>query len=119
MLRDYFGIASLQEKLELENSTNGFIKSYFGRNVILGNDRTYLLLNYYIQSTAVDAALFGFKNLVDSYKDKIKPLFLLHDALIAEVKNNLLKDQPALLKAAGTIKNIVPVLPCKLEILHD
>ena len=46
-----------------------------------------MLINYFVQSTAVDVALYGFTALVKALKHlkRAHPIFILHDALILDV----------------------------------
>ena len=52
-----------------------------------------VILNNFIQSTAVDVALTGFANIVKSLdKNKVKPLFLIHDALMIDVEESYISE---------------------------
>jgi hypothetical protein len=41
-----------------------------------------MLINYYIQSTAADLALLLFSQHYKQNRSKIRPLFVIHDALL-------------------------------------
>lgn len=90
-LGDYFGIEALQENLarDFTYSNRNAIRSFYGRPVICEDARPSRLLNYYIQSTAVDAALSGFSRIVNPLKEKEIPgiigLFCLHDAIVFDI----------------------------------
>ena len=48
-----------------------------------------VILNNFVQSTAVDVALSGFANIVSRLnKEKAKPLFIIHDALMIDVEED-------------------------------
>ena len=68
----------------------GFRMNYFGRpiwNVEERKDST--VINNYIQSTAVDVALMYFNELINLVETDIcKPLFVIHDAIVFDVKNS-------------------------------
>ena len=83
-LEIFFGVSEVKAHLEEEAKT-GFIKNYFGRNIRVRNDASHVLYNNYIQSSAMDAALEGFYQIVQGVEEeghKCVPLFLLHDAII-------------------------------------
>ena len=70
----------------------GFIKNYFDRPIVIDDARDSILINNYLQSTAVDVSLMGFKKFCDDMKDKIRPVFIIHDALFFELEDNYLSD---------------------------
>jgi hypothetical protein len=92
IIKDYFGIETLKQKLKEEFNTNNgkYIKNFYGRKISCEGAKPYVLLNYYIQSTAVDVAMQGFTNIVKkihkaNYQNHIIPLFILHDGLILDI----------------------------------
>ena len=83
-LEIFFGVSEVKAHLE-EEAKSGFIKNHFGRNIRVRNDASHVLYNNYIQSSAMDAALEGFYQIVQGVEKedhKCVPLFLLHDAII-------------------------------------
>ena len=83
-LEIFFGVSEVKAHLE-EEAKSGFIKNHFGRNIRVRNDASHVLYNNYIQSSAMDAALEGFYQIVQGVEKeghKCAPLFLLHDAII-------------------------------------
>ena len=83
-LEIFFGVSEVKAHLE-EEAKSGFIKNHFGRNIRVRNDAPHVLYNNYIQSSAMDAALEGFYQIVQGVEKedhKCVPLFLLHDAII-------------------------------------
>jgi DNA polymerase I-like protein with 3'-5' exonuclease and polymerase domains len=74
------------------------------------------LVNYFIQSTAADVALFGFTKIIERListktNEFIKPILLLHDALILDVRKDAQFILPKLAKLGG---NKIP----KFENMH-
>lgn len=117
-VNDFFGLDQLRKQLvqEYELNDRKFILSYFGRPLDTREAKPYMLLNYYIQSTAVDVALYGFRNLLRAIQrnPKIFPLFILHDALILDVHNSALEQLDSLKSLCS--KNI-PLFPgCEFAI---
>jgi hypothetical protein len=83
-LEIFFGVGEVKAYLE-EEAKSGFIKNHFGRNIRVRNNASHILYNNFIQSSAMDAALEGFYQLVQGVEKeghKCVPLFLLHDAII-------------------------------------
>ena len=81
-------IGTLSNKLWLE-AQSGHIRNAFGRvlNVASGEAK-HVVLNYYVQSSAVDVALTYFSELIEQLEKEIvdaEPLFVLHDALLLDV----------------------------------
>ena len=108
-IKDYFGIdslrVSLREKFLQSNSKH--IQNYYGRYIMCGDAKPYVLLNYYIQSTAVDVALQGFTKIIKKIysaqlQDIIVPMFVLHDALILDVHQDAYDAIPKLCKLGST-----------------
>lgn len=86
-VKEYFGVSDLVKKLRAQLSTSGMIFNYFGRPINVDDNRDSLLLNNYLQSTAVDVALLGFSKFCQELGDKVLPLFIIHDALFFEAKD--------------------------------
>jgi len=56
-----------------------------------------LFVNTFAQSTGVDVSLLGFKSVMDRLgTDGVRPLFVLHDALIFDVRGDRLGDVEAI-----------------------
>ena len=108
MVTDYFGIEQLKQNVSQEyfKSDGRFIKNYYGRYIQGEEIPPYRLLNYYIQSTAVDIALTGFTNIINRVKlagleNYVVPIFLLHDAIFFDIHNDYEYLVPKLCKAAS------------------
>ena len=91
-IKEHFGIEALKEKLTQEyNKNNGkMIYNQYGRPILCDKTAPYVLVNYYIQSTAVDVAILGFNKIWNKIKEigateYCKPIFVLHDALILDI----------------------------------
>ena len=87
-VNEYFSISELYEAAN-KIYFNKFRKNFYGRPILnLLEDKTNKIVNNYIQSTAVDVALTYFSNISKDFKSKIKPLFVLHDALVIDMHND-------------------------------
>ena len=85
-LHEYFNIKYLLE-LAMKQDEWGYRRSYWGRPIHWEGDvRLNQILNGFIQSSAVDVALNGFHQLINSFDENIRPLFFIHDAMFVDVK---------------------------------
>lgn len=117
-VNEFFGLDQLRERLvqEYESNNREFILSFYGRYLDTRDAKPYMLLNYFTQSTAVDVALYGFRNFLRTIRGNqwIVPLFILHDALVLDVHNSAL-DQLNTLKNACS--KDIPLFPgCEFAI---
>jgi hypothetical protein len=112
LVTDYFKLTEMKARLRAENEANGrtHILNHYGRWVDTSHADDYMLLNYFIQSTAVDVALYGFKNMLQAIGTNplIVPLFLRHDEIVLDVHRDAEALLPSLC-AAGS-RNI-PLFP--------
>lgn len=91
-VEDFFQLQKIKSFLisELESNNNQYIRNYYGRPIYPEDAKSYALVNYYIQSTAVDVAFFGYQNVLREIKnfkssEKVIPIFVLHDAILLDV----------------------------------
>ena len=97
-------------RLTAEKKKFNRIKNFFGRNIFVEeNVSPYVLVNYYIQSTAMDIALLGFRNMVNFIKKEnllIHPLFVIVDGIILDIHKDYLKYVEDLKLVGSKIKEI-------------
>ena len=109
-IKKFFKIKELAIRLTAEKKKFNRIKNFFGRNIFVEeNVSPYVLVNYYIQSTAMDIALLGFRNMVNFIKKEnllIHPLFVIVDGIILDVHKDCLKYIEDLKLAGSKIKEI-------------
>ena len=81
-------------EMSLESSESNCRTNFWGRPIWnKGSSETNVILNNYVQSTAVDVALSGFSSILQKLDmDKVKPLFIIHDALMIDVEENYLNN---------------------------
>lgn len=82
-VKEYFGIAALIKSLRPQ-SKEGYITNCFGRPIYVDDARDSILINNFLQSSAVDIALLGFLDFCTKLKNIVDPLFIIHDALVFE-----------------------------------
>lgn len=115
-LEKYFGVATLKRRLKEEYERTGFIKNRFGRPLEVPGGQDNLLINTYAQSSGVDVSMIGFNSVLQNLgADGIRPLFVLHDAIILDVRPDKIKDVKSVdsVPVTGYRKNF----PIKLEVV--
>jgi len=92
-IREYFKI---DEVLQISKNIDdlGIRRNYFGRPIWnLEEKRENILINNYIQSSAVDVSLTYFSDLVKRLDlDKAVPNFIIHDAIVFDVESSYLNE---------------------------
>ena len=83
-VKEYFRVSALLADLKKQAKDSGMIENYFGRPIVVDDARDSVLVNNYLQSTAVDVSLLGFNEFCSTFAGKISPLFIIHDALFFE-----------------------------------
>ena len=93
VIKDYFKVDDLKARLRQQLSETGKIKNRFGRPLSVPEGQDNLLVNTYAQSSGVDVSLVGFDYLLKTLgQEGIKPLFVLHDAIVVDVSPDRLDD---------------------------
>jgi len=90
-IKEYFCYHDITNRLREEYDRDGFISNVFGRPIFCDNNRGNILYSNFIQSTASDAALLGFKKLLGEICgmcEDVRPLFVVHDALILDTPHD-------------------------------
>jgi hypothetical protein len=92
-IKEYFGVEKLKQRLKNDLYEDGHLKNRFGRRLEVPHNQDNLLINTYSQSTGVDVALLGFDKVLSKLgTEGIRPLFVLHDAIILDVRGDRLDD---------------------------
>lgn len=93
MIGEVINTRGLLSRLKTQFSTEGFITNRYGRRIEVARPQDNIFVNYYAQSTGVDVALMGFNEVLNRLgPDGIRPLFVLHDALILDVREDRIAD---------------------------
>jgi len=82
-VESFFGLKELFGTLR-EQAKSGYITNFYGRPIEVTDARRNILVNNFLQSTAVDVALAGFCQIMEKIPS-CKPVFIIHDALIMDV----------------------------------
>jgi len=93
VIRRHFMLPELRSRLKEQLRSSGRLHTKFGRPLFLEEGHDNLLVNTFAQATGVDVAMLGFDSVVRSLgTEGIRPLFVLHDALVLDVHPDKLQD---------------------------
>jgi len=116
----YYSIPVYHERIKYFARKHGFVRSVLGRKRRLPyiNSQDYRLkaeaerqaINFAIQSFSSDLTLIGlmlFTKEIEQnfkFKDKVKPMFFIHDSIMFRAKENLLSEANRLLKECMEVR---------------
>ena len=93
VIRDYFKVEELRKRLKDQVGNSGTMINRFGRPLVMPEGQDNLLVNTYAQSSGVDVSMLGFDHVLKQLgTDGVRPLFVLHDAIIMDIRGDRLKD---------------------------
>lgn len=96
-IRAYFELPKLLKKLRAQHVSTKLIQNHYGRPLEVPEPTDSMLINTFAQSTGVDVALLGFAKVIELLRGKrVRPLFVLHDALILDCHNEERSDVKSL-----------------------
>jgi len=82
-VESFFGLKEIYRMLN-DQAQSGYITNFYGRPIEVTDARRNVLVNNFLQSSAVDVALAGFCQIAENIPS-CKPVFIIHDALIMDV----------------------------------
>ena len=85
-IKKYFEIERFKSELSNSFEKNSVIYNYYGRPICYNDS----LVNYWIQSSAVDYCSLAFSNLVKEMS--LKPCFFVHDSITFAVESNRIEE---------------------------
>lgn len=85
-IRSFFKIEELTEALTNQFKEKNYIYNYYGRPICSDAN----LVNYWIQSSAVDYCSLGFANLIKAHN--LKPCYFIHDSMTVAVNRDQVED---------------------------
>jgi hypothetical protein len=120
-IRRYFKSSELEARLIKSFRANGHVTNFFGRKLVPDKPDTNILFSHYVQSTAADVALLGFQSFIEKVDNlglKVKPIFVIHDALIIDVaKESLASIREA--AQGGIHVDGMGSFPVSIEVIRD
>lgn len=86
-IRDAFGLRVLEDQLRREYEITGMLTNFYGRVLKPKRSHPGYLVAAYVQSTAVDVALQGFRQIqqIAASLSGVHPIAIVHDALWLDV----------------------------------
>lgn len=90
-VKAYFRTSELLERVKKQFVATGKVINRYGRPVVIDEPLDNIMISYYGQSTGVDVTMLGFKQVIETLKDKAprtRPIYVLHDALLLDVHND-------------------------------
>lgn len=116
-IKEHFGLDALKKRLKPQVDSAGRLCNRFGRPISVPSGQDNLIVNSYAQSTGADVAMLGFDSILNSLgEDGIRPLFVLHDAVILDVRPDRLEEVKAI--RSVPIPGYPFSFPLKFEIVH-
>jgi len=114
LIGEHFRLSDLRSRLKEELRSKGKLTNRFGRPLFLEEGNDNLLINTFAQSTGVDVAMLGFDSVVQTLgTDGVRPLFVLHDAIILDVRGDKVKS----VKELSSIE--VPGYECRFPLKFE
>lgn len=118
VIRKYFEVEVLRSRLKDQLISQQKITNRFGRPLVIPQGQDNLLVNTYAQSSGVDVSLLGFDSILKQIgTEGIRPLFVLHDAMIVDVRCDRIKDVMSIKDVS--IPTYSAPFPVKFEHLKD
>jgi hypothetical protein len=89
--KNYFDYQNLINFIRKNADDEFLIRNFFGRPIPIQDRSDSLTISYFLQSTAAEAAVLAFGELLRRTKDHCVPLHIIHDAIIVDCKNDYAK----------------------------
>lgn len=86
--KDYFDSAYLEKSLKQSHRSRN-LRNILGRPLNIPENDERLVVSYFLQSSAAEAAILMFSNWAEAHKDDAVPLYVIHDALIVDCNEAL------------------------------
>lgn len=115
-VKSYFNTQELLKRIKKQFFETGYIINRYGRPVLIDEPMDNIFINYYAQSSGVDVSLMGFSQIVSNLATSapgVRPLYLLHDALILDVPSCHLSAIHEI--KTVTVPGYVQAFPVKVE----
>ena len=106
VVEEYFDISCIEKLANNENQNLRY--NYFGRPIRnTAENKSNIIVNNYIQSSAVDIALtYFYKLVVDLNLEKAVPLFIIHDAFVFDVEQSYIEEFSMHIEKGCNIPNL-------------
>lgn len=103
-IKEDIGIYNLESRIKKNFDKDGFFLNYYGRPITSDNN----IVNYWIQSSAVDFCSLAFDNFCN--ENNVVPSYFIHDSMTFEIKKDRYKEIKQIKDIRDPISNIsIPV----------
>ena len=112
-VRAHFRVEELERRLA-DQAANSIVRNVLGRPLREATKNPRIRTNHFLQSSAAELAALLFAELCDKFPEGLRPLFVIHDALLVDVGPQVAEE------FAATAKKIVwkgTPMPVKIETL--
>lgn len=109
-VKDFFNVKEIERKINSLSS----MQNHFGRPL----PNASKILSHYVQSTAVDVVCQGFLKIIDQI-DEPYPIFLIHDALVLDVKKSYVPQLKKIVERGIIIDGFESIFPLKCKEFLD
>jgi hypothetical protein len=116
-VKSFFEIPVLKMSIKNQVREKGYFENFYGRKI----KDSKACVNHYIQSTGVDISLIGFLNLIKSCISsgvEVSPLFVVHDALILDIREKDIKEFEKIVSSGIELPGIKNNFPAKISIIR-
>mgnify|MGYP003627214009 FL=1 len=113
-IQHVFGIESLTNDIKTQIRKTGHFKNFFGRKL----NTSSAFINHFLQSSGVDVSLLIFADIVRELRKenyKFEPIFVIHDALILDVKKDFLNKIQQFCQKGFDVPNFNSKFPVKIS----
>ena len=111
--KSHFRVDRLNMELESQ-AKRDIVRNVLGRPLREATKNPRIRVNHFLQSSAADLAPLLYAELCDKFKGTIRPLFMIHDALIVDLPHHLSEDFK---KEAESIQWRGNKMPVKIDTL--
>lgn len=89
-VRAHFRVENLERMLEVQAS-GGLVRNLIGRPLREATKNPRIRTNHFLQSSAAELSIMLFSDLCEKFHDGIRPLFIIHDALLVDIREDVLE----------------------------
>ena len=110
-IKEDIGIYKLESKIKKNFDKDGFFLNYYGRPITSDNN----IVNYWIQSSAVDFCSLAFDNFCN--QNNIIPSYFIHDSMTFEIQKDKYEEIKQIKDIKDPISNIA--IPVEFNVISE
>ena len=117
-VRSHFRVDKMDRMLE-KMSEDDLVRNVLGRPLREATKNPRIRVNHYLQSSAAEVSILIFKQICDLMGEAVRPLFVVHDALIFDVAPGNEEDVAKIIKSANFNGTKMPMNLTRLDNTYD